>query len=171
MSSTDPCQLLSGTERLMAPLDTLRQRQQELANRLTQVQKQAAQPPAMKTPPSPAPTAQALHAKFTEQLQGAGEVFSAGLDYQAKQAEAQRAEAEAKAKAFSYQVQDFNNRGTLRLTVVGPPGRRSCPTIWPLGAPSSGSAVGGMAVPERSTMVTDQMRRSWMAFTVSAGSG
>lgn len=68
MSSTDPSQLLSGTERLMAPLDTLRQRQQELANRLTQVQKQAAQPPAMKTPPSPAPTAQALHAKFTEQF-------------------------------------------------------------------------------------------------------
>jgi chromosome segregation ATPase len=149
MSSTDPFQLLSGTERWTASLDALRQRQQELANRLTQAQKQAAQPLATKMPPSPATTAQALHARFTnqfakvtatvqqqqaayrdavakgdlaaahghltaardawQQLQGAGEVASAGLEYQAKQAEAERAELEARAKLYGHQVQDIND--------------------------------------------------------------
>jgi hypothetical protein len=69
MSSTDPFAPLSGTQRWTAPLDALRQRQQELVNRLTQVQKQAAQPLPIKTPPSPtATTAPALHNKFTDQF-------------------------------------------------------------------------------------------------------
>ncbi len=153
MSSTDPFASPSGAERWTAPLDALRQRQQELVNRLTQIQKQAAQPLPSKTSPSPLPTtaattAPALHAKFTDQfknvtatvqqqqaaykdavakrdwkaahghltaardamqqLLGAGESFGAGLDYQAKMWEAQRAEAEALAKKMSYQVQDAN---------------------------------------------------------------
>ncbi len=75
MSSTDPFASLSGAERWTAPLDALRQRQQELVNRLTQIQKQAAQPLPTKTPLSPLPTAAtaattppALHAKFTDQF-------------------------------------------------------------------------------------------------------
>jgi hypothetical protein len=68
MSSPDPFQPLSGTERWTASLDALRQRQQELANLLAQAQKQAAQPLATKTPPSPTATGQVLHDKFTDQF-------------------------------------------------------------------------------------------------------
>jgi chromosome segregation ATPase len=147
MSSTDPFASLSGAERWTAPLDALRQRQKELASRIAQVQKQAAQPLPTKTSPSPAATA--LHDKFTDQfnkatatvqqqqaaykdavakgdwpaahghltaardtwqqLLGAGETVGAGLDYQAKQLEAQRAELDAKAKVLGYQVRDMND--------------------------------------------------------------
>jgi hypothetical protein len=42
-------------------------------------------------------------------LQGAGQIASAGLDYQSKQEEAQKAEIDAKAKLFGYQVQDADD--------------------------------------------------------------
>jgi hypothetical protein len=49
-------------------MDVLRQQQQAMIQKLTLAQQQAAKPVAMKTPPSPGMTTEALQARLNEQL-------------------------------------------------------------------------------------------------------